>query len=330
MTDPDDTNGDRLARGHVPVMVDQALDLLNPRPGQSMLDATVGRGGHAAALMPRLAPGGRYIALDLDADNVEHVRRRFAEPPVELIVRHADFADAGEVLRDFGQRSVDLLLADLGFASTQMDAPARGLSFSGEGPLDMRLDRDQATTAADLVNRLKEPELSDILWRYGEERLSRKIARKIVEQRQRQPITTTRELADLCVSAYGPRGRRQRIHPATRTFMALRIAVNQELDRLETLLSAIPSILAPGGHAAIISFHSLEDRAVKWAFRGYADAGRAELLTRKPLTPDDAEQAANPRSRSAKLRGLRWIETASNGPRIGSNKDDPRQHPRTA
>lgn len=316
MTHPPDRNADIDAgdHGHAPVMVEQVLALLNPAPGEVALDATVGRGGHAAAIMPRLAPGGRYIGLDLDRDNVEHVRRRFADPPVELTVLHADFAEAPSSIESAGAAKVDLLLADLGFASTQVDQPERGLSFSEAGPLDMRLDRNQPTTAADLLGRLKESEIADILWRYGEERLSRRIARKIVERRRGQPIKTTRELADVCVSAYGPRGRRQRIHPATRTFMALRIAVNQELDRLEALLGAIPSLLSPGGRAALISFHSLEDRAVKWAFRGYADAGRAALLTRKPWTPDEAEQAANPRSRSAKLRGLQWRGPAAGEP----------------
>lgn len=307
MTRPRHTIETASPHGHLPVMVDEVIDLLRPEPGRTMLDGTVGRGGHAEAIMPRLAPGGRYIGLDLDRNNVDYVEQRLAEPPVALDVRHADFAAARAVLDELGVARVELLLADLGFASTQMDQPERGLSFTGEGPLDMRLDPEQETTAASLLGRLKESDLADIFWRYGEERLSRKIARKIVERRQTQPINTTRELADLCAAAYGPRGRRQRIHPATRVFMALRIAVNQELERLEALLEAIPELISPGGRIAIISFHSLEDRAVKQAFRRYAEADRAELLTRKPRTPDEAERAANPRSRSAKLRAMRWI-----------------------
>lgn len=332
MNDPDDRIDPAAAgeAGHEPVMLEAVLSLLAPAPGETALDATVGRGGHAQAIAPRLGAAGRYVALDLDRDNVAFVRRRLEGMSVEAHVRHADFAEAPEVLASLEIGAVDLVLADLGFASSQMDDPERGLSFAAEGPLDMRLNRDQRRTAADLLARLPEAELADLFWRYGEERLSRKIARKIVERRRSKPIKTTRELADLCTAAYGPRGRRQRIHPATRAFMALRIAVNQELERLETLLEAIPELISPGGRALVISFHSLEDRAVKRAFRGYAEAGRAELLTRKPLTPTEAERASNPRSRSAKLRALRWLGTAAEDNTAASDKDGPMRHPRMA
>ena len=199
----------------------------------------------------------------------------------------------------------DVVLADLGFASNQMADPARGLTFQEDGPLDMRLDPTLAQTAGDLVNQLPQDELANVLYHYGDERLSRKIARKIVEHRVREPIETTGSLAALVRQAYGPK--RQRIHPATRTFMALRIAVNGELEALEQLLAALPKVLRADGRAAIISFHSLEDRLVKQAFARWDKQGLAKRLTKKPITADPTQRSKNPRSRSAKLRGIRWI-----------------------
>ncbi len=294
------------APGHQPVLLEAVLRLLDPQPGQVCVDATVGRAGHAAAIAPRLGPGGRYVGLDLDPGNVAFARERLAAAPVAIDLEHADFARAREVLDRLGLNDADLVLADLGFASTQMDDPLRGLSFTADGPLDMRLDPTAGTTAADLVNGMREPNLADMIYELGEERLSRRIARKIVDARRREPIKTTRQLAELCAAAYGPQGRRQRIHPATRTFMALRIAVNDELGRLQALLASLPELLSPGGRAVVISFHSLEDRAVKQTFRSYARERGAELLTAKPLRPDEAERCVNPRSRSAKLRAIRW------------------------
>jgi len=302
----DATPSERDAR-HQPVLLDEVMHHLAPQPGEVCLDATVGRAGHAAALVPRLAPGGRYVGLDLDPGNVEYVRDRLADAPVRVDVQHADFAQARGVLDELAVDRVDLVLADLGFASSQMDAPQRGMSFATDGPLDMRLDPTAGTTAGDLVNATGEKNLADLIYQYGEERLSRRIARKIVERRRHEPIMTTRQLADLCVAAYGPRARRQRIHPATRTFMALRIAVNDELARLQALLDSLPDLLRSGGRAVVISFHSLEDRAVKHAFRRLAAAGQAEALTAKPARPGETERLANPRSRSAKLRALRWL-----------------------
>ncbi|MEX2672583.1 MAG: 16S rRNA (cytosine(1402)-N(4))-methyltransferase RsmH [Phycisphaeraceae bacterium] len=298
-----------LLPGHAPVMVAEVLELLEPRPGQAVLDCTVGRGGHAAAIMPRLVPGGRYIGLDADAANVRELQEMADETPVPMTLAHANFVDARRVLDESGVDLVDGLLADLGFASTQMDRADRGLSFNAEGPLDMRLDQTAKTTAADLVNEASEQELADIIFRYGEERASRKIARKIVEKRQEHPIKTTRELADICSAAYGPAARRQRIDPATRTFQALRIAVNDELGALEQLLASLEKLVKPGGRVAIISFHSLEDRMVKQAFKALVAAGKAKGLTRKPLVAKDAERAANRRSRSAKLRAIELVDS---------------------
>lgn len=296
--------------GHVPVLIDQVLELLAPEPGQIVLDCTIGRGGHAEHLLPRLAPGGRYVGLDLDPDNIAFAAQRLqplaTECGVDLTVMQSNFAAARRVLDAVNIERVNAVLADLGFASNQIDDPQRGFSFSEDGPLDMRLDPGQPTKAAELVNRLSQRELADLIYRYGDERFSRKIARKIVERREAGPIQTTSELAELVRRAYGPRGRRSRIDPATRTFMALRIAVNGELEALDRLLSELPGLLADRGRIGMISFHSLEDRRVKQTFRKWQTADRVELLTRKPIIAGEAEMAANPRSRSAKLRGVAW------------------------
>jgi len=306
--------GGMAENGHIPVMASQVMELLSPQAGQVGLDCTAGRGGHARLLAERLGGGGRLVAMDMDAANVAFVREAMAGLACEVEVVHGNFATARQVLDDLGLPGADVLLADLGFASTQMDDAQRGLSFKADGPLDMRLDTSQPTTAADLVNRLGQRELADVIYEYGEERLSRRIARKIVDRRAQSPIRTTADLARIVRRAYGGRagkpGRtgkadRGRIDPATRTFQALRIAVNGELDALQSLLDSLPALLNPGGRAAIISFHSLEDRLVKRRFQQLRAEASATVLTKKPLTADDDEAAANPRSRSAKLRAIR-------------------------
>ncbi len=294
---------------HIPVMCQAVVSLLAPRPGFRYLDCTLGRAGHAVAIAAHLAPGGRVIGLDLDPANIEHARRALADCPVQVELVHANFADARRVLDRLGVDGVDLLLADLGFASSQVDDPRRGLSFQADGPLDMRLDPHRQTTAADLVNRLSERELADLIYQYGEERLSRRIARRVVEARAAEPIRTTEQLARIVRSAArrpgAKRGGHQRIDPATRTFMALRIAVNAELDNLDALLAQLPDLLAPEGTAAFISFHSLEDRRVKQALLELDRRGVGRRLTRKPIVADEQEKSINPRSRSARLRGFR-------------------------
>lgn len=320
--------------GHVPVLGEAVMSLLAPRAGEVVLDCTVGRGGHAAMMLPRLSPGGWYIALDADEFNANFASERLAllvkeqQLNVRVDVVHRNFAAARGVLdelarsraedretasarRDADEKtartpSVDVLLADLGFASNQMDDPARGFSFRGDGPLDMRLDASLTTTAADILNQWPERDLADVIFRYGEERLSRKIARKVVEVRKDEPILTTSRLADLVRGCYGGFAAKSRIDPATRTFMALRIAVNDELGVLERLLAAVPGLMKPGGRVGIISFHSLEDRLVKRTMQGWQAQDLAERLTRKPVIADEAEIAGNPRSRSAKLRVARW------------------------
>ncbi|MHB1158623.1 MAG: 16S rRNA (cytosine(1402)-N(4))-methyltransferase RsmH [Phycisphaerales bacterium] len=293
--------------GHLPVMPRQVIQLLSPRAGRTMLDCTVGRGGHASLIAPMLVPGGRYIGLDADADNAAFAQRRLADVPMDVRMVHGNFADSREILDGLGVGRIDLLLADLGFASNQMGDAERGFSFQQDAELDMRLDRSGGITAAAMLAEIDERELADILWKYGEERLSRVIARKIIEVRPRSPIHSTKQLAQLCASVYGRRGGRQRIHPATRTFMALRIAVNDELGRLERLLERLPVLMSADSRAVVISFHSLEDRLVKHAFKRYADEGRAELLTRKVVQADDDERMTHPRSRSAKVRAIQWI-----------------------
>lgn len=315
--------------GHTPVLLNEVLDLLDldaDRPGLVVLDGTLGRGGHAAHIIPRIGPGGVYIGLDLDAGNLGYARDRLAplaeRHGVALHLAHESFGGANNVLASLEIDAADRVLADLGFASNQVDDPERGLSFRHDGPLDMRLNPDGPTTAAELVNRMGERELADVIYLYGEERLSRRIARKIVQARSEAPILTTFELAELCRRAYGPnrgggrgggRGgvRGSRIDPATRTFQALRIAVNGELDALETLLRRLPGLLADDGLCGIISFHSLEDRRVKRAFLEAEQQGVMKRVTRKPVTAGEQEQQDNPRSRSAKLRVARKTESTA-------------------
>lgn len=302
--------------GHLPVLLDTVLDLLSPRPGETAVDLTAGRGGHAEALARRVAPGGRILLCDLDAGNLAFASDRVrAVAGTELASMHGSFARADREATRLGWRA-DAVLADLGFASTQMDDPARGFSFQADGPLDMRLDPTRGESAADLLARIREPELADAIFELGEDPFSRRIARTIVERRTRAPLRTTQELASAVVAAYGARARDSRMHPATRTFMALRILVNDELGALRTLLAALEQggreaaagsgWLRPGCRAGIISFHSLEDRLVKHAMADWERAGLGERVTRKPAEASDVELATNRRARSAKFRVFRF------------------------
>jgi len=299
--------------GHKPVLLAQVLELLQPGPGETVADLTVGRAGHSEELGRDLGPDGRLVVFDLDDGNINDARDRLDALPCPVHAYAESFVHAPRRLVELGLPA-DVVLADLGFSSTQMDDPARGLSFMAEGPLDMRLDRRAPTTAADLLATLPEADLADLIFQYGEEPLSRKIARKLAQTQRHDPILTTTRLAELVVEAYGARARQSRMHPATRTFMALRIAVNGELDALNGLLEAVARAatgsgtdawLARGARVGIISFHSLEDRLVKRAFAELARRGAATVLTKKPVTADDSEIAANPRARSAKLRVVR-------------------------
>jgi 16S rRNA (cytosine1402-N4)-methyltransferase len=278
----------------VSVLPGEVLAALDPRPGQVLVDATLGAGGHARRLAERIIPGGRLLGIDQDAAMLALAQPGLAGLPVTLV--QANFEELLRVLREAELETVDGVLADLGFCSDQMDDAQRGLAFSREGPLDMRLNRDEGETAADLLARLNERDLADIIYQYGEERFSRRIARKIAETRRQSPLRTTTQLADLVRSCVPRSGK---IDPATRTFQALRIAVNDELRVLRRFLEVLPRCVKPGGRAALISFHSLEDRLVKQAFK---DRTLWQEGCRKPIEATEEEARVNPRSRSAKLR----------------------------
>jgi 16S rRNA (cytosine1402-N4)-methyltransferase len=289
---------------HQPVLVDEVIGWLVPHVGVGgvFVDGTAGAGGHAVALARRLGPEGRLIGLDRDPEMLALARAAVQEAGIaaEVTWVHAAYRAIRQVLGGLGIDRVQGIVLDLGLSSDQLAREERGFSFAGDGPLDMRFDHDEEIpTAADLVNRLPENELANVFFELGEERYSRRIARRIVEQRKLGPIRTTSELAAIVRRCLGGRGKRQPIDPATRVFQALRIAVNDELGQLDEVLRLIPEVLAPGGRAGIISFHSLEDRRVKWAFKSDP---RLNVLTRKPVTAMAGELAVNPRARSAKLR----------------------------
>jgi 16S rRNA (cytosine1402-N4)-methyltransferase len=278
-------------------LLDEVLHWLDPRAGAVIVDGTVGAGGHARAIAERVQPGGRVVGLDRDPEMLALAAQTTAGLPITLV--HSSYSDLSEELEEFGLESIDGLLLDLGLASDHLGWPHRGFSFAVDGPLDMRFDPQAKLTAAHLVNTLRAEELADLFFQYGEERYSRRIARRIVEDRRVEPITTTGRLAQLVRQSipgkWGP------IDPATRVFQALRIKVNDELGQLDTLLEQLPDLLRPGGRAVIISFHSLEDRRVKWAFR---NDPLLQVLTKKPVTASAEEVHRNPRARSAKLRAV--------------------------
>ncbi len=337
--------------GHIPVLPAEVVELLDLQPGQVAVDCTAGRGGHAMLLAEQVGASGTVVINDVDPANLAASAARLASlpSPPKVIEIRGNFVDLPRRLADLGL-AADAILADLGFASSQMADPARGLSFMRDGPLDMRLDPTGPLTAANLVNTLSEDELAEIIRDYGEDRMSRRIAQKLVAARATRPIETTLRLASVVRSAFGihdpredgqigeqpPGGSRpvfrkrpgERIDPATRTFQALRIAVNDELGALRSLLESItraaaalvlpskpPTWLAPGARVAIISFHSLEDRLVKQRFAELCDRGVATPLTKKPVEATDNEAARNPRSRSAKLR---VIQLGARNPRRSS------------
>jgi 16S rRNA (cytosine1402-N4)-methyltransferase len=283
---------------HVPVLLAEVLHWLDPQPGQVIVDGTLGAGGHAAQILPRLQPGGRLIGLDRDPMMLQHAQTALPATACELV--HASYAEIGRVLAESGIEAIDGTLVDLGLSSDQLAHADRGFGFESAG-LDMRFDPTQGRPASALLNELPAHELADIFFHFGEERFARRIARRVVDSR---PIESATQLAEIIKRA-APGGRgHQRIHPATRVFQALRIAVNDELGALENLLHReLPATLRPGGRAVVISFHSLEDRLVKRAFRD----GPWEVLTRKPVTATEEEERQNPRSRSAKLRAARWL-----------------------
>jgi len=288
-----------VAAIHVPVLLRETLELLAVRSGGLYVDGTVGLAGHAEAILQASGPDGRLYGVDRDAEALALARERLGAYGARVRLEQVDYRELPERL---GVERPDGVLLDLGVSSLQLDSPERGFGFAQDGPLDMRMDRSRGESAAALVARLDERELADVVWRYGEERASRRIARALVAARARAPITTTGELATIVRRAAG-RSRRRGLDPATLTFQALRIAVNRELERLAASLAALAARLAPGGRLAVIAFHSLEDREVKHTFRSLGGEG-LRVLTRKPVRPTPAEVALNPRARSARLRAV--------------------------
>jgi 16S rRNA (cytosine1402-N4)-methyltransferase len=282
------------------------MELLAVKPGGLYVDGTVGLGGHAAEILRRSGPDGRLVAFDKDPEAIAQARARLREFGDRARFEHADFR---EIPTRLGGQAPQGVLIDMGVSSMQLDEAARGFSFNAEGPLDMRMDPTEGFTAADLVNRLPERELADVIYRWGEEHASRRIARAIVETRRRRPFTTTTELAEVVRRSAG-RSRRPGLDAATKTFQALRIHVNRELEGLGPALEGIAGVLAPGGRLAVIAFHSLEDREVKQTFRALAPRG-FRILTKKPMAPGTEETARNPRARSAKLRAIERVEAAA-------------------
>ena len=292
-------------------MVDEVLRALGCRPGGLWVDATVGAGGHAAAMLERTSPDGFVLGIDRDTEILGIAAQRLAAYPGRFELVHGNFGEVSTVLARTARGLADGVLIDLGLSSLQLDQPERGFSFRSDAPLDMRMDRGEQRTALDLVATASEEELARIIYEYGEERKSRRIARAICRERERGGSLTTQRLAEAVAGAVGGRGPRGgHIHPATLTFQALRIAVNGELEALASVLAALPAVLAPGGRACVIAYHSLEDRAVKQAFRALAPIGRSTkppaftLLTKKPVRPGVEELQRNPRSRSARLRAI--------------------------
>ena len=307
--------------GHEPVMLQEVLDLLRPRAGATVVDCTVGRAGHARAIGERLGAGGLLVGLDADPRNLEFAAERLKGLDCRVRLFHANFAELSRVLEEIGKPRVDGILADLGISTNQLFDAAYGLSFDRAMPLDMRLDPRLPENAADLVNKLPEEKLANVLYEMAQERWSRQIARKIVEYRRVSPIKDTEALAELVRSAIPsrrakPSGRRGgppgRIDPATRTFLALRMAVNREMSNLRELLRQGPSALVAGGRMAVISFQSMEDRPVKQTFRSLEQTGVVSLVTKKPLSPTPEEIARNPRARSAKMRAVEKLATDKN------------------
>lgn len=284
---------------HTPVLLEEVLACLDPKPGDVITDGTLGGCGHAKAILDKIGSTGTLIGLDQDAEAVQRARSELGTRPNVRIVK-ANFRHVREVLSQQGIEQVNGVLFDLGISSDQLETAERGFSFMKDGPLDMRMDQELPRSAFDLVNALPPKELAEIFWKYGEERKSRQIAERIVERRQQRPFRTTLDLAEFIAARGGRRG--GKIHPATRIFQALRIGVNEELESLEEGLKGALNSLRPAGRLVVISFHSLEDRKVKQTFREWAGSGLVRVLTKKVIRPGARETAVNPRSRSAKLR----------------------------
>ncbi|MDD5108062.1 MAG: 16S rRNA (cytosine(1402)-N(4))-methyltransferase RsmH [Candidatus Omnitrophica bacterium] len=289
---------------HVPVMVHEVIDYLKLAPGQVIVDATMGTGGHSLEILKKITPGGRLIGIDRDEDSLAICRQRLSEFKDSCEFVHANFTDLDQALDGLGIKNIDGIVFDLGISTYQLKDAQRGFSFQEEGPLDMRLDKSSYISAYDLVNNLNEDELSHLLWNFGQERWHNRIAHLLIEERSLHPIVTTKQLATLVMRAIPQRYRKSyyRIHPATRTFQAIRIAVNRELEILESAIKKAIAFLNKQAKICVISFHSLEDRVIKYTFRALKSEGVIDIITAKPLTPTFGEIDKNPSSRSSKLR----------------------------
>jgi 16S rRNA (cytosine1402-N4)-methyltransferase len=322
---------------HKTVLLHEAINFLDPKPGGRYVDCTLGGAGHTRAILEKCTPNGQVLGIDQDENALINAQTALAEYQGSLITRHANFAALPELLAELGWQGADGILFDLGVSSPQLDVAERGFSYMADAPLDMRMDQENPQTAADLVNSLSADELAKLIWDYGEERWSRRIAQFIVEARTRKSIRTTGELVDIIKAAIPAAARRSGPHPAKRTFQALRIAINREIEILEETIRKVPQLLLPGGRVVVISFHSLEDRVVKQVFKDFAFSGGhsnrykdlatgtdanadtsvsatdgspaigLKILTKKPVTPEAAELENNPRARSAKLRAAERI-----------------------
>ncbi|MCM8780628.1 MAG: 16S rRNA (cytosine(1402)-N(4))-methyltransferase RsmH [Candidatus Omnitrophica bacterium] len=289
---------------HIPVMLKEVLHYLNLSAGKIIVDATVGVGGHSLAIIEKILPNGRLICIDRDEESLSVAQTRLSGFSGSCEFVHGNFMDISTILNQMNIRKIDGILFDLGVSRFQLENPQRGFSFQTEGPLDMRMDRTSYISAYDLVNNLNQEELSALLWNFGQERWHNRIASFLVKERQSHPITTTLELSDIVFKAIPPRykNRYYRIHPATKTFQAMRIAVNRELEALQIALKDVIDYLNPNARICVISFHSLEDRIVKFSFRESCSKGKLKIITPKPIVCMRSEIKINPSSRSAKLR----------------------------
>ena len=295
------------ASGHIPVMPGEVLELLNLPQGGIAVDGTMGLAGHSRLMAQCLGAAGHLIGIDRDAGALAEARKRLEGLSVKLNFLQGNFKDINGLLSGIKVPAVDGILFDLGISSFQLNNPDRGFAFKEDGPLDMRMDQNSGHPAEDVVHTLSEEELARMIWEFGEDRFARRIAKAIVYRRAEQKITTTKQLADIVLRALPHGYTRGKIHPATRTFQALRIVVNDELHALAAGLQECFKVLKPGGRLCVIAFHSLEDRIVKNQLRSWVDQGLGEALTKKPLRPSEAECEANPRSRSARVRAIQRI-----------------------
>jgi 16S rRNA (cytosine1402-N4)-methyltransferase len=306
-----------MPKFHVPVMVAEVLSLLQPRSGGTYIDCTIGGGGYSLGLIERILPNGRLVGIDRDEEALRAAFENLKRYSANLILEKGNFADLEAITQHLGVAEADGVILDLGVSSHQLEAAERGFSFRHDATLDMRMDTAQTVTARELVNSLSERNLAELIWKLGEERWAKRIAKFIVEKRSRSPIETTRELVDVILAAVPVGARSETIHPATKTFQALRISVNRELESLQAGLDAAVRLLAKGGRICVLSYHSLEDRIVKETFARHAGRctcpsglpvcacgaeRRIKILTRRPMVPSEEEVRANPRSRSARLR----------------------------